>query len=209
MLADFLQITGATSSEYDLVPDPLLQFARWFAEALAAQGERAHTMTLATATPDGRPSARVVLLKNADADGFVFYTSYTSRKGRELAQNPWAALVMYWPELVRQVRVEGRVEQLPAHESDSYFASRPRGSRLAVWASEQSQPIAERVLLERRVAELGEHYGDGPIPRPADWGGYRLRPTLIEFWRGQPSRLHDRWCFERGEDGWAMWRLAP
>lgn len=200
----------ARLQETDLHPDPFRQFRAWFDAAVAAQPVNPDAMTLATATPDGRPSARMVLLKGFDERGFVFFTNYESRKGMELEANPRAALVFYWPAMERQVRVEGRVERTTATESDAYFHSRPWGSRLSTLASPQSRVIASRDVLEQRMAELLRQYPDHDIPRPEHWGGYRLIPTVIEFWQGQPNRLHDRLCYERREDGgWDVRRLAP
>lgn len=199
---------GLSIAEVD--PDPFTQFRRWFDQALAAQLPEPNAMTLATATSDGRPSARVVLLKGFDERGFVFYTNYQSRKGGELETNAWAALVFFWPELERQIRIEGRVERATAHESDTYFASRPPGSRLGAWASPQSQVIANRELLEQRLAELATTYGDQEIPRPPHWGGYRVLPTTFEFWQGRPNRLHDRVRYRLdAEQTWVVERLAP
>jgi len=167
-------------------------------------------MTLATATPDGKPSARVVLLKGYDERGFVFYTSYEGRKGRELEGNPNAALVFYWGELERQVRIEGRVTCVPESESDAYFAGRPRGSRLGAWASEQSRPAANRGLLEERLRELEATYEGREVPRPPFWGGYRVEPEAVEFWQGRENRLHDRIVYRRaGEGRWEVERLQP
>lgn len=197
-------------SEDELNADPFRQFQMWFDQALAASLPEPNAMALATATRDGRPSARMVLLKGYDARGFVWYTNYESRKGGELEQNPRAALVFYWPELERQVRIEGDVTQLTGAESDAYFASRPRGSQIGAWASNQSQILTGREPLEQRAAELEAQYTGHEVPRPPFWGGFRLAPTLIEFWQGRPSRMHDRLRYRRLENGgWLVERLSP
>lgn len=193
----------------DLDPDPIVQFGRWMEDALAAGLTLPNTMTLATAAPDGRPSARMVLLKGFDHRGFVFYTNYGSRKSRELAANPQAALVLYWSRLERQVRVEGRVERLGEAESDAYFASRPLESRLGAWASRQSEPLASRAELERRLAELERQYAGGDVPRPPHWGGWIVAPDAIELWQGRPNRLHDRFLYTHRGDAWERARLSP
>ncbi|MFL5818674.1 MAG: pyridoxamine 5'-phosphate oxidase [Conexibacter sp.] len=196
--------------EEDLLPDPIALAQRWFADAQASGVEQADAMTLATATPDGRPSARAVLLKGIDARGFAFYTNYESRKARELDANPYAALVLLWIPLQRQLRVTGHVERLSEEESDAYFGTRPRGSQLGAWASAQSRPLPDRAELEERWAALEERYGGGAVPRPRQWGGYRVEPGEIEVWQGRANRLHDRFAYVRTPDGgWTRERLAP
>lgn len=204
-----IEYTTGGLLERDVVADPLQQFALWFDQALGAGVPEPNAMTLATIGADGRPAARVVLLKGVD-HGFVFFTNYTSRKGQDLAAHPTAALVFYWHAQHRQVRVEGRVERISAEESDAYYATRPTGSRLGAWASAQSQVIAGREQLEQRMAELEQEYaGRDDIPRPAHWGGYRLIPDHVEFWQGQPSRLHDRLRYRLEAGSWLIERLSP
>ena len=200
-----------TLAETDVLPDALQQFRQWLDEALAARLEEPTALTLSTVNAAGQPSSRVVLLKGLPDDaGFLFYTNYDSRKGQELAAQPLAALNFFWPGLERQVRVEGRVEKAPAELSTEYFQSRPRGSQLGAWASPQSRVIGSREELEAREHELEKRFKDqDPLPRPAHWGGYILRPHRVEFWQGRPSRLHDRIVYERAGQGWQRSRLAP
>lgn len=196
--------------ETNLHPDPVEQFRRWFEEALSADLHEPNAMTIATATRDGRPSARVVLLKGFNERGFVFHTNYEGRKGQELEANPNCALAFYWGELERQVRIEGRATRVPDKESDAYFASRPRGSQLGAWASEQSRPVEDRTELERRLKELEEEYEGREIPRPSFWGGFRVEPERMEFWQGRENRLHDRLLYsESGGGAWKIQRLQP
>lgn len=194
--------------ETDVDPDPFRQFHAWLAEALKAEVPEPTAMTLATADAEGRPSARIMLLKGLDDRGFVFFTNYASRKGEQLSSRPRAALTWFWKELERQVRVEGVVEQVSAQESDDYYAIRPLGSRIGAWASTQSATIESRAWLEERVRQAEARYGENP-PRPPHWGGYRVIPEWIEFWQGRRSRLHDRIAFTRSGDGWARTRLSP
>ncbi len=196
--------------EADADPDPFKQFQKWFDQALAAQLPEPNAMTLATATGDGLPSARMVLLKNFDERGFVFYTNYKSRKGQELARNSQVALVFWWAELERQVRIEGRALKVSDQESDEYFHSRPLSSRLGAWASDQSQVISDREVLELELQQLKTEYENKDVPRPLHWGGFRVIPTVIEFWQGRPSRLHDRLNYRRVDDHtWLIERLSP
>lgn len=194
--------------ESTMAATPVEQFTRWFSEALEAGVPEPNAMTLATLSPDLHPAARIVLLKGFDERGFVFYTNYESRKGRELAEHPRASLLFFWQPLERQVRIEGHIEKTSTEESDDYFHSRPLGSRIGAWVSPQSQPIT-RDALEARTVELTESLGDNPS-RPPHWGGYRVVPHCVEFWQGRPSRLHDRLVYRlQDESGWALQRLAP
>jgi pyridoxamine 5'-phosphate oxidase len=194
----------------DLDPDPLRQFAAWYEAAIAAGVLRPDAMALATVTPDGEPANRLVLLKGVDGEGFVFFTDNDSDKGRDLAARPRAALLFYWPNLHRQVRVVGTTSPVSAGESDTYFASRPRGSQLSAWASRQSQFVESRAVLERRMEQLDAQYEGRAVPRPPYWGGYRLAPDTVEFWQGRPDRLHDRLRYSRQPDGsWLVERLGP
>lgn len=197
-------------SEAEAGDDPLRLFRGWLDEAIEAGLPEPNAMVLATATPDGRPTARAVLLKSVDRDGFVFFTHHASRKGRELAANPAASLCFVWLELERQIRVEGRVERTPEDVADAYFARRPRASQLGAWASPQSEPVASRGELERRLDEATACWVGREVARPPGWGGYCLRPEVLEFWQGRPSRMHDRLQFTRRTDGsWQRLRLAP
>ena len=195
-------------NEADVAADPVEQFRRWFADAEAAKLIEPNAMTLATATPDGRPSARVLLLKEFDADGFVFYSNYESRKGHELAANPFAALVFLWQPLERQVRVEGRVARVDRPHSERYFNERPKSSRLGAWSSRQSEVIASRDVVTDRERDVAGRFGDA-IPLPEFWGGYRVVPDTVEFWQGRPSRLHDRLRYTRDGVAWRVERLSP
>jgi pyridoxamine 5'-phosphate oxidase len=198
----------AALDERDAAPDPFDQFARWFDEAVAAALPEPNAMTLATVDAAGRPSARIVLLKAVDSRGFVFHTNYDSRKGRELAANPRVALLLFWVELERQVRIEGTAERARADESDEYFAQRPRASQLSAWASPQSAPITDRAWLDTALAGVGARFA-GEVPRPPNWGGVRVVPDRLEFWQGRASRLHDRLVWSRAGGAWTIERLAP
>jgi pyridoxamine 5'-phosphate oxidase len=203
------EYSRANLTEAEVDPDPIRQFSIWFKQALEAGIPEANAMSVATVGADGRPSLRILLIKDVDDDGFTWFTNYASRKGRELALHPYAALLFHWVELERQVHIEGRVEKLPDAQSDAYFQSRPLKSRLGALASDQSQPIASREALEQRYADTEAAYGEQPL-RPAHWGGYRLVPDRVEFWQGRPSRLHDRILYTRGADGaWRRERLQP
>lgn len=194
----------------DLHSDPFKQFGAWFAAALAADIRDVNAMTLATATPDGKPSVRIVLLKAFDDRGFTFFTNYDSEKGKQLEANPHAALNFFWPKIERQIRISGTVERTSREDSAAYFHSRPPGSRLGAWVSKQSEVIDSRQILDARLEQMEERFADGEIPLPPHWGGYRLKPDQIEFWQGRPNRLHDRFRYSRQADGvWQIDRLAP
>jgi pyridoxamine 5'-phosphate oxidase len=196
--------------EEDLAAGPMEQFQRWLALAAEADPNDYTSMTLATADREGRPSARIVLLKGYDERGFVFFSNYESRKAGEMAENPFAALLFYWPAFERQVRIEGRVEKTSREESEAYYRTRPRGSRIGAWASRQSAVIGGRAELEKEVRALEERFPDDDIPPPDYWGGYRLVPERVEFWQGRPDRLHDRLRYGRLPDGsWTVERLSP
>lgn len=196
-------------SREKVAADPFSQFEAWLNEAIAAEANEPTAMTLSTVDSNHRPSSRVVLLKGFDADGFVFFTNYNSRKGRQLSENPFAALNFFWPELERQVNVCGRTDKVSDKESDEYFDSRPLTSRVGAWASNQSEKIDSRTVIMAKAAKLLIKYAVGHVPRPPHWGGFRLVPDRIEFWQGRPSRLHDRICYERNADAWDISRLSP
>jgi pyridoxamine 5'-phosphate oxidase len=199
----------AALSERDVAADPIMQFTTWFDEAVTAEVLEVNAMCLATATPDAYPSARMVLLKGVDQRGFVFYTDYRSRKGRELADNPCASLCFFWPELERQVRINGAVQRVSRTESDEYFQSRPLPSRVGAWTSSQSSVLASREVLESQLAENEQRFASGTVPLPEHWGGFRVVPEEIEFWQGRSSRLHDRIQFRKEAGQWVRRRLSP
>jgi pyridoxamine 5'-phosphate oxidase len=196
-------------TEGDVELDPFLQFTRWWKEAVGSDITEVNAMTLATCNRKGIPSARTVLLKDYDKDGFVFFTNYQSRKARDIDENPHATLLFFWKELERQVRIEGRIEKVDAAESDQYFHSRPEGSRIGAWASPQSTVVGSRHEIEDKVRQIKAKFGTEPIPRPPHWGGYRVIPVHIEFWQGRPSRLHDRILYSLEAGSWIIQRLAP
>ncbi len=199
-----------TLLEKDVDHDPFIQFNKWWDEAIKSELDEINAITLATATLNGVPSARIVLLKSVSEHGFVFFTNYNSQKGKELLENPKAALVFFWKELERQIRISGKVEKVSSGESDEYFASRPAGSRIGAWASPQSSVIISREIIEENTIKFGQKFEGGNIPRPPHWGGYIVIPTVFEFWQGRPNRLHDRFQYTlNGEGGWNTERLAP
>jgi len=205
-----IDYSRGTLTESEVLPDPISQFERWFDEAGAAGIPEANAMTLATVDPSGRPSARVVLLKDVDPRGFAFFTNYDSRKGREIAANPRASLCFYWQPLERQVRVEGMVEKTSRKENEAYFRTRPLEAQIGAWVSRQSEVIASRDELEKRQAEVAARFAGMPVPLPDFWGGYRVVPQSVEFWQGRPGRLHDRLRYERSATGaWVIRRLSP
>jgi pyridoxamine 5'-phosphate oxidase len=196
-------------NESDVSADPIAQFTNWWDEAVNSKIDEVNAMTLATVNNEGRPSARIVLLKGFDEKGFVFFTNYQSKKGKELEDNPHAALVFFWKELERQVRIEGGIEKISEADSDAYYQSRPAGSRIGAWASPQSEVVDGRETLENNFKALEKKFENASIPRPGHWGGYILRPSMIEFWQGRSSRLHDRIQYSLKEKGWVIERLAP
>jgi pyridoxamine 5'-phosphate oxidase len=196
--------------EKDLDPDPMKQFANWWQHALESKIEEPNAMTLATCSASGRPSARIVLLKGIENNGFVFFTNYLSRKGTEIHDNPFVSLLFFWKELERQVRIEGKITRVPAKESDEYFSSRPKESRIGAWSSPQSRVIESREILQKNVEKYNAQFAEGIIPRPEFWGGYQVQPDRIEFWQGRPGRLHDRLRYALDENNtWKIERLAP
>ncbi len=195
--------------ESDVVKDPIQQFSKWWDEAMNSEIDEVNAMTLATADAAGKPSARIVLLKGFDENGFVFFTNYNSHKAEDIAANPFVSLVFFWKELERQVRVEGIISKVPSEDSDTYFNSRPVGSRIGAWASPQSKVIVSREIIEEKVQELEKSFENKAIERPPHWGGYVVSPQLIEFWQGRPSRLHDRIQYTKAENAWKIERLAP
>jgi len=199
----------ASLDEFSTATEPNKQFETWFDEAMKAELPEPHAMMLSTVNPQGRPSARIVLWRGGLPEGFLFFTNYLSRKGVQLEQNPYAALTFFWPELERQIRIEGKIKRASAQISDEYFAQRPRGSRIGAWASPQSEAIASREDLAKREAQFEDQFSDKEVPRPEHWGGFILVPDYFEFWQGRINRLHDRICYENKGDGWKKFRIAP
>lgn len=198
-----------TLDKKDVDANPIVQFTKWFKEAVESKVNEPNAMTLATASMDGKPSARIVLLRNFNQNGFVFYTNYTSRKGGEILKNPYASILFFWPELERQVRIEGKLTKQSAEESDNYFNTRPRTSKIGAWTSEQSRVVASRKALDDEFEKMSLKYPEENVPRPIYWGGYILEPISIEFWQGRPNRLHDRLLYSKENSGWEIERLAP
>jgi pyridoxamine 5'-phosphate oxidase len=203
------QVTAAEPPPLLAEDDPIRLFGEWFREALASEPNDANAMALSTVDPDGLPDVRMVLLKDVDDRGFVFYTNLQSAKGRQLAANPKAALLFHWKSLRRQVRVRGDIEPVTPQEADAYFATRARPAQIGAWASAQSQPLPDRLALEKKIAEVGLKFGLGKVPRPPHWSGFRLKPQTLEFWRNRPFRLHERLVFQRAGEGWTTRRLFP
>lgn len=203
------EYAAGSLNENEMASDPIQEFEQWMDAAINAGLSEPNAMIIATATPDGKPSARVVLLKEFNQEGFVFFTNYNSRKGKELKQNPSAAILFDWHDIERQVRIEGMVEKISEEASDEYFNSRPESAKIGAWASPQSRIIKDRDELEKLQEEIEDQFDDLPVHRPSHWGGYLVRPTSIEFWQGRPNRMHDRIVYYKTEDGWTMHRLAP
>ena len=195
--------------ESDMAQTPFLQFQKWWDQALSSEITDVNAMTLATCNKDGKPDARIVLLKEFNEEGFTFFTNYNSRKGKELEENPYACIVFFWKELERQVRIQGSVKRISSGDSDEYFVQRPKGSRISAWSSPQSDVITSREILEENVSRYEQQFGDGNIPRPPYWGGYNLSPTVVEFWQGRSNRLHDRIQYTLIDSRWVIERLAP
>lgn len=203
------EYTAGSLNEEEMASDPIQEFGEWMNAAISAGLSEPNAMTVATATPEGKPSARVVLLKEFNNEGFVFFTNYHSRKGKELKSNPFAAVLFDWHDIERQVRIEGMVEKLSEEDSDEYFESRPESAKIGAWASPQSRIIKNREEIEKLQEEIEDQFDELPVHRPGHWGGYLIRPTTIEFWQGRPNRMHDRIVYYKTEEGWTMHRLAP
>ena len=203
------EYAAGSLNEEEMASDPIQEFGEWMNAAISAGLSEPNAMTVATATPEGKPSARVVLLKEFNNEGFVFFTNYHSRKGKELKSNPFAAVLFDWHDIERQVRIEGMVEKLSEEDSDEYFESRPESAKIGAWASPQSRIIKNREEIEKLQEEIEDQFDELPVHRPGHWGGYLIRPTTIEFWQGRPNRMHDRIVYYKTEEGWTMHRLAP